>query len=87
MASSNTSQVFVIVGASRGIGFEMVKQLSSRPSTIVYAGVRSPSSAAELQQLAASHSNVRVISTDLANSSSIVSAADEGIFLFTFLIH
>jgi NAD(P)-dependent dehydrogenase (short-subunit alcohol dehydrogenase family) len=39
-----TETVYFIAGASRGIGLEFVKQLVKRPKTIVFAGVRTPSS-------------------------------------------
>lgn len=78
--SSNSQQVYVIIGASKGIGLEIVTQLASRPSTIIYAGVRSPKSATQLNNLSNSNPNVRIISTDLSDTSSFVSAAEEGIF-------
>jgi len=74
--SSNTPQVYVVIGASRGIGLEYIKQLSSRvPSPIIFAGVRSPSSSAELTQLASTNPNVHVVAADLSSTDSINAAA------------
>jgi NAD(P)-dependent dehydrogenase (short-subunit alcohol dehydrogenase family) len=42
-----TDTVYFIAGASRGIGLEFVQQLVKRPNTIVFAGVRTPSSLAK----------------------------------------
>jgi NAD(P)-dependent dehydrogenase (short-subunit alcohol dehydrogenase family) len=39
--------VYFIAGASRGIGLEFVKQLVKRPDSIIFAGVRNPSSLAK----------------------------------------
>jgi norsolorinic acid ketoreductase len=44
-----------VTGAARGIGYKLVEELSARPNTIVYAGVRSFPLAADqaLSQLVA----------------------------------
>lgn len=46
------SDTWVVVGASRGIGLELVKQLLDEGKSVI-AGVRNPSGAGELSQLIA----------------------------------
>jgi len=69
-----SSQSWLISGASRGIGFEVVKIIAARPNTIVFAGARSPSKATQLQRLAATSPNVHVIQLE-SNSVSDAAAA------------
>ncbi|EJU05887.1 NADP-binding protein [Dacryopinax primogenitus] len=47
--------VYLISGANRGIGLELVNQLITRPDTIVFACARNPPSATALHDLAAKH--------------------------------
>jgi len=76
LQANNTPQVYVVIGASRGIGLEYIKQLSARaPPVIVYASVRTPSSSTELNALAAANSNIRVLEVDLSNAKTIDAAA------------
>jgi len=72
---SSNSQSWLISGASRGIGFEIVKILAARPSTIVFAGARSPSKAIELQKLAATSPNVHIIKLESYSVSDAAAAA------------
>ena len=53
--------VYVISGASRGLGFGVTEKLALRSNAIVYAGVRDVSKADKLQQLARQHGNVHVV--------------------------
>ena len=53
--------VYVISGASRGLGYAVVEKLASRANSVIYAGARDPSKADKLQQLAQKHSNVQVV--------------------------
>lgn len=48
------AETWVVVGASRGIGLEFVKQLLDRGHNVI-AGVRNPSGAKHLSQLISSH--------------------------------
>jgi NAD(P)-dependent dehydrogenase (short-subunit alcohol dehydrogenase family) len=66
---------YAITGASRGLGFEFISQLSSNPSNTVFALVRSPSTATKLQELAASHPNVHIIQCDVGIPSEVLAAA------------
>lgn len=67
---------YVITGASRGIGLEWVRQLSSAsPSNIVFAVVRNPSSSSELQELASAHANVKVVKGDVSSPVDMLAAA------------
>jgi NAD(P)-dependent dehydrogenase (short-subunit alcohol dehydrogenase family) len=62
----------LITGANRGIGLEFVKAYQSR-GWVVYATCRSPKTAQELNKLG---ENVKVLPLDVADSDSIVTAAE-----------
>ena len=64
---------WVIVGASRGIGFEFVKQLLSRGDH-VYAVIRDPANASGLWALGNGIPRARctLLECDIANEASIV---------------
>ncbi|KZT50012.1 NAD(P)-binding protein [Calocera cornea HHB12733] len=47
--------VYLISGANRGIGLGLVQQLAARENVVVFAGVRNPSAAKDLQALEVSH--------------------------------
>jgi NAD(P)-dependent dehydrogenase (short-subunit alcohol dehydrogenase family) len=75
MASSSTL-TYVITGASRGLGLEFVKQLSSTDSTI-FALARNPSNAKDLQELVKQNKNIHTLRLDAADEVSIKAAAEE----------
>ncbi|KAJ5184846.1 hypothetical protein N7491_007285 [Penicillium cf. griseofulvum] len=67
------TDTWVVVGASRGIGFEFVRQLL-KDSQHVIAGVRDPSKADRLSDLVAHHpplSNCLIYECDITNEKSI----------------
>jgi NAD(P)-dependent dehydrogenase (short-subunit alcohol dehydrogenase family) len=69
--------VFVVTGASRGIGLEFVKQLVDRTKGTVVACCRSPESATVLQEFTAGledSSRVQIIALDVEDQKSIESA-------------
>ena len=62
---------YLITGASRGIGFELCKQLVSR-GEIVIAAARTPEKAANLKELENSHSGkLHLVKLDAEDASSI----------------
>ncbi|KAI0349485.1 NAD-P-binding protein [Trametes cingulata] len=61
---------YAVVGASRGIGLEFVRQLASRPDTTVYAVVRNAKSPYVLP-IAEQHKNVHIIEGDIVDHRSI----------------
>lgn len=68
-----------MTGATRGIGFALVEQLSTRPDTVVYAGTRSLPlpNASQLAQLAAKHPEVVIpIKINSADEADNVAAAE-----------
>jgi len=73
--SQMTSQVYLISGAARGIGYELSRILTERPNTIVFAGVRDVSKATALNKLAAQHDNLHVIKLDSHSVSDAKEAA------------
>ncbi|TFK81889.1 NAD(P)-binding protein [Polyporus arcularius HHB13444] len=70
--------VWLITGANRGIGLELVRQLLQAPSNIVVAACRNPSKATELQELAAKASGrLHLVALDVTSKESINQAAEE----------
>ncbi|KAI0808052.1 NAD(P)-binding protein [Fomes fomentarius] len=68
---------YVVTGASRGLGFEFVRQLSQDKANAVFAAVRNPQGASKLNELAKSSSNVHIVKADLSDVGSIKAAAAE----------
>jgi NAD(P)-dependent dehydrogenase (short-subunit alcohol dehydrogenase family) len=67
---------YLITGANRGIGLELVRQ-AAETGEKVFACVRNPSAAQALQEIASqSAGRVRVIEMDVGSESSITSAAE-----------
>jgi len=67
---------YVVVGASQGLGYEWLRQLSSDHTNTVIGLARTPSSVE--QRLAAdSISNVHLIQADMADNKSLIAAAAE----------
>ncbi|KAL1663603.1 hypothetical protein GGF50DRAFT_56621 [Schizophyllum commune] len=67
--------VYLVSGASRGIGLAVVTQLASRPDAVVFAGVRDPARATDLQALAKAHPGsvhvVKLVHPDKANNAAV----------------
>ncbi|KAI8877868.1 NAD(P)-binding protein [Backusella circina FSU 941] len=68
------SQIYVITGASRGIGLEYVKQLSSQEGNVVYAGARNPEGSEGLMALV-DNKKVFAFAIDVNSRESIEKAA------------
>ena len=64
----------MIVGATRGIGLELTKQYAEEGNTVI-ACARDLSAASQLDELSAGLDNIRIEELDIAESSSIESAA------------
>jgi len=67
------SQAWLITGANRGIGLELVKIVSSH--NIVFASARNPAKATELEQLASRNSNIHVIKLESTSVADATAAA------------
>ena len=64
----------MIVGATRGIGLELTKQYAEEGNTVI-ACARDLSAASQLDELSSGSDNIRIEELDIAESSSIESAA------------
>ena len=66
-------QTYLIVGASRGIGLEFVRQVLAQADQVI-ATVRDPAKASELWALAAAapHGACRLLLCDVSSEDSIV---------------
>ena len=70
------STSYLVTGANRGIGYEMVKILAQRPDTIIFAGVRNPAKANALQTLASRNPNLHVLQLESTSYTDAQSAAN-----------
>eukprot|EP01112_Ceratiomyxa_fruticulosa_P016593 TRINITY_DN503_c1_g1_i6.p1 TRINITY_DN503_c1_g1~~TRINITY_DN503_c1_g1_i6.p1 ORF type:complete len:245 (+),score=56.66 TRINITY_DN503_c1_g1_i6:259-993(+) len=69
---------YLITGASRGIGFEFVRQLSAaNPNTVIFAGARNPAKALELQKLASTNHNIHILQFDVTSQVDIDNSVKE----------
>ncbi|KAM5539649.1 hypothetical protein V8D89_006758 [Ganoderma adspersum] len=68
---------YVVVGASRGIGLEYIRQLARRSDAIVFAIVRNPEGSAHLQAATANLKNVHTIAGDVADYTTLEYAANK----------
>jgi NAD(P)-dependent dehydrogenase (short-subunit alcohol dehydrogenase family) len=69
-----TNTVYFIAGASRGIGLEFVQQLVKWPNTIVFAGVRTPSSLAK--HFDPLPKNLVILKCDVTNDDDVADCAN-----------
>jgi len=69
-------KAILVVGASRGIGLELVRQLAQDPFTTVYAAMRKTPSNSTLYsaEAAASHPNIHIIQLEQNSTESVASA-------------
>uniref|UniRef100_UPI00358DF181 C-signal-like isoform X1 n=1 Tax=Myxine glutinosa TaxID=7769 RepID=UPI00358DF181 len=69
----------LITGTNRGIGFEMVRRFLTPPRSprLVIAACRDPSSAQDLQNLASSHNNLKIVQLDVTDEQSIATMANK----------
>lgn len=68
------SQAWLISGANRGIGYELVKIVADL-GHVVFAGVRNPSKATTLKTLASSNSNIHILQLESTSVSDSIAAA------------
>lgn len=72
MVSSSTSKVYVITGASRGLGLGLVTGLLKQPDTVIVAAARNPSKAEALQKLAKEFGDrLHTVSLDTSSEESV----------------
>mmetsp|Transcript_10507 Transcript_10507/g.25052 ORF Transcript_10507/g.25052 Transcript_10507/m.25052 type:complete len:416 (+) Transcript_10507:93-1340(+) len=79
LRNSDPNAVFVVNGASRGIGLQFVKHLMSTTNGKIFACCRSPDTASELQEYLSSLSGnnmdrIELVTLDLEDQSSIENA-------------
>jgi NAD(P)-dependent dehydrogenase (short-subunit alcohol dehydrogenase family) len=71
---------YLITGASRGLGFEMVKVLLQKPASevsTVFAAIRSAPPPALQEVIAQSQGRVVVVKLEVSNEASIAAAAND----------
>ena len=69
--------VYFITGGNRGIGFNLVKQISERKNSVVVTTARKPEYATELNELVKTNSNIHVVKLDISSKQSNLEAAGE----------
>ncbi|KAH7322380.1 hypothetical protein B0I35DRAFT_425743 [Stachybotrys elegans] len=79
--SSASAKTYLVTGASRGIGLELVKQLSVLPNTMVYAAMRKPFA------ISSPNNNIISIQLDQSSTSSVVAAAAQVPELDTLILN
>jgi norsolorinic acid ketoreductase len=73
--SASHNQAWFISGANRGIGFELVKQLANNTDTTVFAAVRTPSKAKDLNDFAQTHTNVHILKLESISETDAAAVA------------
>jgi NAD(P)-dependent dehydrogenase (short-subunit alcohol dehydrogenase family) len=68
---------WAVTGATRGIGFGFIDNLSSDPDNQVFALIRNLATADALKTLAAERKNVHIVVTDLSSPEKLKQAAEE----------
>ncbi|KAF7558652.1 hypothetical protein G7046_g5501 [Stylonectria norvegica] len=68
---------YAITGASRGIGYEFVRQLARTPSNTVLAIVRDPESP-KIKELAGNNPNIHIVKGNVTDPRSMQASALEG---------
>ncbi|KAI0794316.1 NAD-P-binding protein [Fomes fomentarius] len=66
---------YAVIGASRGIGLEFVRQLAVRPNSTVFAVVRSAAASIHLTAAVKDLKNVYVLEADVTDYASLEAAA------------
>ena len=79
---AKTPTVYLITGSNRGIGLALVRELASNhPDSIIFAGVRSPSSAIELQAIALEHPErifiAKLVAADIESNECVAREIEE----------
>ena len=73
--SQAAEPVVLVTGASRGIGFEIVRQYAERGYTVI-ATARKPQDSRNLTELAAKNKNVRLEVLDVVDAASVSALAE-----------
>lgn len=68
---------WAVTGATRGIGFGFVNNLSVDPNNQVFALIRSRATASPLEELAAKRKNIHIVVTDISDPRKLDQATGE----------
>ncbi|KAI0325665.1 NAD-P-binding protein [Cubamyces sp. BRFM 1775] len=78
MPSASRPTTWLVTGSSRGIGFELVRQLVESPNNLVVAACRTPEKAAALHDLkATAKGTLHLVRMDVSDFDSIRASAKE----------
>lgn len=73
--TTNQNKSYLITGANRGIGLNIVKILAQKKNVIIFAGARDPSKAVELREISQNFPNVHLVKIESANVEDAQAAA------------
>jgi len=77
MADAETMRYFIVTGANKGIGYEIVKTLLQKPNTFVFLGARSVEKGKKAwQSLGAADSRGTMLEIDVSSEDSVKKAAE-----------
>ncbi|KAI0753731.1 NAD-P-binding protein [Fomes fomentarius] len=68
---------YAVIGASRGLGLEFIRQLANRPNATVFAVVRNARTSTHLTSVAEGSKNVHIVEADVVDYKSLERAAKQ----------
>ncbi|ANB12268.1 hypothetical protein AWJ20_517 [Sugiyamaella lignohabitans] len=72
-----SDKVYFVSGGSRGIGFELVTQLSARPGIKVITTATNPDKSADLQNLAKERGNIHILKYEATSEADAIAVGEQ----------